>query len=202
MLESVAEYCTLVLVRQNVIEEKEKPVYLYGFALFFSTASSILAMLAISVLTDNLTNGLLYLTVFMALRITANGYHAESYRNCFLMTNAVFICYLLIVNFVPDRVFNAKANLAPVLFCIGYIWVKAPVEHPNHRLSEGRRRRNRYAARCIVLAVAGILAGAYYISCYYAAHALLVTLYIVVILMTVKNKEPVEQSGQGGSRGA
>lgn len=34
MLESVAEYCTLVLVHENIIEEKEKPVYLYGFQLF------------------------------------------------------------------------------------------------------------------------------------------------------------------------
>ncbi len=192
MLESVAEYCTLVLVHENIIEEKEKPVYLYGFQLFFSTASSLLTMLTIAVLTDNLLNGLLYLTVFMALRVTANGYHAESYRNCFLMTNTIFIGYLLIVNFVPDKFLNAKPNLALVLFCIGYIWVRAPTEHPNHKLSEERRRKNRYAARCIVLAVAGILGGAYYVSCYHVAHALLVTLYIVVFLMTVKNKESAE----------
>lgn len=93
MLKRVAEYCTSSLINRGAAEESKRAVFVYGFQLFFSTASSVLSMLIISAVSGNVFYGILYLIVFLSLRITANGYHADTFLGCFLLTNSLFLLY-------------------------------------------------------------------------------------------------------------
>lgn len=120
MLNTIAAFFTSVLVNNGVVNENRSAVLIYGFQLFISTASSLLSILLISLFTGNAGYGILYLIVFMLLRITANGFHARTYGGCFLLTNGLFLLYLVIISFYPQIVplFLDKLLL---LFCFIYM---------------------------------------------------------------------------------
>lgn len=149
MLNVIADFCTSILVNNGVVKEEKSAVLVYGFQLFISTASSLLSILLISLFTGNIAYGILYLVVFMLLRITANGFHARTYGRCFLLTNGLFLLYLGVVNFYP-RIVPLFLDRLLLLFCFIYIWIKAPVEHPNHKLSLKNKKKNQLAARIII----------------------------------------------------
>lgn len=149
MLYTIAAYCTSILINNGIIEEKKRAVYIYGFQLFIATASSILSILLISLTTGNTAYGILYLVTFMSLRITANGFHAKTYCGCFLLSNGIFLLYLTIVNYL-FLLINPIVDSILLVFCIIYIWRKAPIEHPNHKLSLKKWKKNQLAARGII----------------------------------------------------
>lgn len=187
MLKRVAEFCTFWLINKGAVKESKRVIFVYGFQLFISTACSVLSMLIISAVSGNFFYGILYLTVFMSLRITANGYHADTFLGCFLLTNGLFLLYLAVVSFIPQTIDPPKALVIPVV-CMIYIWIKAPVEHPNHKLSATARRKNRTAARIIVTTDIIALAFLYSFDCGKIAQAVSLALFIVVFMMLVKNK--------------
>lgn len=188
MLNTIAAFCTSVLVDNGVAKEERSAVLIYGFQLFISTASSLLSILLISLFIGNIAYGILYLVVFMLLRITANGFHARTYGGCFLLTNGLFLLYLGVVNAYPQIVPLFLDRLL-LLFCFIYIWVKAPVEHPNHKLSLKNRKKNQLAARIIISIDVLFVILLYGKHQFKAAYAICVSIFIVVTMMMVKSKE-------------
>lgn len=198
MLKLISEVCTEKMITNGVIEDNRKETYIYGFQLFFSTISSIMSIVIISLITGNLEYGLIYLGVFILLRTTANGYHASSFAKCFTMTNMLFIVYLIIVDLTPIKNVNFHINLILLILCYIYIWCNSPIEHPNHRLSKKKKKQNKFAA----IVIGGVLIFMVQIACslafYDIAFAVSVALYIVVLMMTMKNKimKPLEQGNK------
>lgn len=189
MLNVIADYCTNHLIDKKVIERHQKDIYIYGFQLFFSTVSSVGAIILTAWITGMLKEGFLYLGVFMALRITANGYHASSYLKCFLLTNSLFLLYLFCLKDMIAKIDNVELNMALFLISIWYIWLKAPIEHPRHRLSSIDKKRNRLAARIISLILLAVVIVSYIQSWQEISYAIIATVYIVVLMMVVKNKD-------------
>lgn len=192
MLNTIATLCTSILVDNGVIKEEKSAVMIYGFQLFISTASSLLSILLISLFSGNIEYGTLYLVVFMLLRVTANGFHARTYRGCFLLTNGLFLLYLNILSFYP--------YIVPILFdkillcfCLVYVWINAPVEHPNHKLSLKNRRKNKIAARIIITIDVLLVILLYSKHQFKPAYAICVSVFIVVAMMMVKSEELKKQ---------
>lgn len=188
MLNTIAVFFTSVLVNNGVVKEERSAVLIYGFQLFISTASSLLSILLISLFTGNIEYGILYLAVFMLLRITANGFHARTYGGCFLLTNGLFLLYLEFVNFYP-YIIPLFLNKLLLLFCCIFIWIKAPVEHPNHKLSFKNRKKNQLAARIIIGIDVLFIFLLYSKHQFKVAYAICVSIFIVVAMMMVKSKE-------------
>lgn len=188
MLNTIATLCTSILVNNGIIKEEKSAVMIYGFQLFIATASSLLSILLISFFSGNIEYGILYLIVFMLLRITANGFHARTYGGCFLLTNGLFLLYLSIINFYPYIV-PLLFNKLLLCFCFVYIWINAPVEHPNHKLSLKNRNKNKLAARIIIAIDALLVILLYNRHQFKVAYAICVSIFIVVAMMMVKSKE-------------
>lgn len=188
MLELIARYCTLQLMQKNIIDKKKENIFTYGFQLFFSTASSIISMLIISLITKNFVYGILYLFVFMSLRITANGYHANTFGGCFLLTNSVFLVYLFLIENFSKIPVNIKLNILFLGISFLYIWKKAPIEHPNHKLSLKNKNANRFAARLVILSDMVLILLLNNLHFFKIVYAMSIAIYIVVIMMVVKNK--------------
>lgn len=189
MLNTIAAYCTSVLIGNGIIKEERKSVLVYGFQLFISTASSLLSILLISLITGNIVYGSIYLIVFMLLRITANGYHASTFGGCFLLTNSLFLLYLAIINIFPKAI-PLSVDILFLAFCFIYIWKKAPIEHPSHKLSLKNKKKNQSAARIIICVDIFVIATLYCTYHYKVAYAISISVFIVVAMMMVKSKEP------------
>lgn len=187
MLDKITECFTIKLIKENAIEVNKKDIYAYGFKLFVSTSCSLVMILLISVLTKNTANGIIYLIVFMSLRITANGYHADTFLGCFIVTNLFFLIYIVSIRYIPISS-SGTENKILIIISLIYIWIKAPIEHPNHKLSNKNRIKNRIAARCIILFHVSAVFILYDVNFNEIAHAISITIYIVIIMMLIKNR--------------
>lgn len=95
MLRKIADYSTQILIKQGMILEKDRNIYLYGFELFWSTSSCIISIIIAGCIMGYIQQAIIFIMCFFPIRIFAGGYHAKSYRNCFLLTN--FIAFASVI---------------------------------------------------------------------------------------------------------
>lgn len=145
-----ADFCAEKLIQHTNTPSSHKPVFRYGIELTLSTLSSILSVLFLSLLFDAIVETVVFLTVYMSLRIWSGGYHAKTYARCFLSTNLTYLAV-----FAFSRMLPALESVWPSLFLLFaaniVIFVRAPVRNEHHPLSEERYRRNRRIARTLLL---------------------------------------------------
>lgn len=188
MLKKISLFLTEILIVKQIINEDEKKRYTYGFELCFSTIISLISILMISILKKDFFFGILFLFIFMPLRMTANGYHAKTFSCCFLLTNSVFIIYLLLLNIYK---YNLALNVTWVVLIASIICIclLAPVVHPNHKLSDTKKKQNRFYALTILGIDLLIVVFFAFQKHYKISYAISITIIIVASMMIIKNKQ-------------
>ena len=91
MLHHCAEYLTDFLYRHAAVSLQKRAIYVYGIELTLSTGASFLSIVLFSLFLASPFSSLVFLLVFISLRSFSGGYHAETYRNCFLITNSTYL---------------------------------------------------------------------------------------------------------------
>ncbi|MBQ2800143.1 MAG: accessory gene regulator B family protein [Lachnospiraceae bacterium] len=117
-------------------------VYVYGIEIMLSTLLEIAAILISSTMISALEEGIIFIVLFMSLRIFAGGYHAETYRKCFVATLGSFWGILVVAN-ASANLFGEKMLCLFLLFACVYILVRAPVLNKNQPLSDRKIATNR-----------------------------------------------------------
>lgn len=189
MLNNCAVWLTKKLYDHCSLEEVKRPVYIYGFELFLSTASSMISILIISAIFFQIYSGCLFLAVFITLRLFSGGYHAETYGRCFILTNCVFLLSEALSQaiqlFVPDEM--SRIVCAAMTITAGaVIFFLSPIRNQNHPLSEARYKKNRRIA-CIlacILSCTSIVSLVFGASSYYPI-LFSVTLAAVAVMMII-----------------
>ncbi|MCI9544066.1 MAG: accessory gene regulator B family protein [Acutalibacter muris] len=156
MLNRCANYLTDMMYKFCPLAHSSRPVYVYGFELLLSTGCSIASIIVLSAVFSLVHYALLFLGVFISLRLFNGGFHAKTYGKCFLVTNAVYLIVLSTSLFVQ--------NIAQIsIYRIGYllitvsaatvIYVLSPIKHVNHPLSERQYRHNQKIGRRLVVVI-------------------------------------------------
>lgn len=101
-------------------------VYVYGFELIMSTLVCFVTILLLSLSLSELREGILFIIIFASLRIFTGGYHAKTYRKCFVITNLSYIFLVLIKNAMWEIV-PTEVWLCLLVVAIIYIWRKTPM---------------------------------------------------------------------------
>lgn len=149
MLHKLAETLTDKLYQSCKLEEAKKPIYVYGFELTLSTASSMVSILIISACLSIFSSGVLFLVSFCSLRLFSGGYHAKTYGRCFILTNGVYLATIGCV-FLVEKLLQHTAlsflGAALLIFSVITILTFAPMKNKHHPLSPKRYMRNRKIA--------------------------------------------------------
>lgn len=74
MLNQIAQRLTECLYRHCRLDEQRRAVYIYGFELLISTMCSIICILSLSAFLPHYFSGVVFLIVFISLRLFAGGY--------------------------------------------------------------------------------------------------------------------------------
>lgn len=189
MLNNCAVWLTKKLYDHCSLDEVRRPVYIYGFELFLSTASSMISILIISSIFFNIFSGCLFLAVFITLRLFSGGYHAETYGRCFILTNCVFLLSIafsqVILLFLPDGISLMVCAIMTITAGMA-VFILSPIRNQNHPLSEARYKKNRWIA-CIlacILSCASIVSLVFRAGSYYPI-LFSVTLAAVAVMMII-----------------
>lgn len=101
-------------------------VYVYGFELITSTLACFVTILLFSLSLSELKVGILFIIIFASLRIFTGGYHANTYRKCFVITNLSYILLVLIKK-ATWKIVPTEVWLCLLVIAIIYIWRKTPI---------------------------------------------------------------------------
>ena len=148
MLTTCASSLADCLFRNYPIDEKQKPVYIYGFQLFLSSAAAMISIFILSCLLGEVYTSFVFSAIFVSIRLFSGGYHAKTYSKCFIVSNMVFlICFFLaqaIHEYHMDFVY-------PVMVCLSLsvIVILTPIKHKNHPLSDAAYHKNKKISRAI-----------------------------------------------------
>ncbi len=137
---------------QGACPESQVPWIQYKLELWFGRAVTYPCILAIAALSGYLNLGsffpsILLIGVWVLLRAFIGGYHADSRRDCFFASLALYaICVFGLAPLLSQSVLACTIILILCGVCI-FIW--APYIHPNCYCSEGNDVKVRQAS-CIV----------------------------------------------------
>lgn len=150
MLQQCASRIVGFLYQGGSLDKTKSAIYQYGAELALSTAASIISILFLATLLGNFLWGLTFLIIFISMRLPGGGYHASSYRNCFILTNSVFLAA-----FALSALFLDFFSSAAAICLFGshlVIWILAPIPNPHHPVSELTFHKNRNIVRGMVIA--------------------------------------------------
>lgn len=177
-------------INNSKINAKEKAIFLFGLEIILSTIASIITVLVISIPFGQFWGTTLYLFVFILIRQFTGGYHADSYRSCYL---TFLVIYLLTIP-IP-LLCDSKARILTILFS----WIStipvflfAPVQNANRMLTAAETIRFRRISRITVCALSILLtAGAVFLNgskgLFLWGSLALLTMAIFIVVAIIKN---------------
>lgn len=148
MLNKVA--CRLAKKITEYSDEDKEEIYIYGLELIISTFLGLSSILLISCLLSCFTSGLIFISVFVPLRLFTGGYHAENYGKCFRISN---ISYLLIL-YVRDITLEILPMWIWPFLLIGmccFIIKNAPIVNSAQPINEIKQKRNKKMTKYILI---------------------------------------------------
>lgn len=150
MLQYCAAQIVEILYDKSELDQSKKAIYQYGTELTLSTTAAVASILLLAALLGNLLWGIIFLVVFISFRLSGGGYHASTYRNCFILTNSVFLGSF-IISFGLLHTPRILQNVVLLVSCF-VIWILAPIPNPRHPVSEQTFRKNKIIVRGMVTA--------------------------------------------------
>ncbi|MBE5063865.1 accessory gene regulator B family protein [Lachnospiraceae bacterium DSM 108991] len=135
MIEKLAKEIVTSFIRNGLVEQEKQLIYTYGAELLISGFVSTAMVLLMGLISYRLFETILLIIPFYFIRIYAGGYHAESYKTCFLSFCIGFVGILLvtdlIIKYKLENFIMHFAIVAAVIICI-----IAPIEDHSRPLTE------------------------------------------------------------------
>lgn len=146
----------------NIISSEDIDAYAYGLEILISTVINFMAAIFIAMITGEFISFTLCLIPFLSLRINAGGYHADTHLGCVSVLTAVLLLFAAAVKLLP---YTAKAALVPLFLIISSAAIirLAPVEHPNHPLSEASGNKLRKTSLILLFVWTAVCIAFYFI---------------------------------------
>lgn len=172
-------------VKRDIISESDIEIYRYGLEIILTSTMTSLSVLALSIVLNSIGYGILYLLICVPLKITAGGYHADTYLKCFTISNLSYFILSLIHKIVEQNDVSPYIWLLILLSCAFYIFIKAPVQHPDQPLSPDKARNNKRLSAiylgidCLTITFLIILAPSSKVISFSALAILMVALFII-----------------------
>lgn len=158
---SISERLLGGMIREGIISAEDREIYLFGIKEIFSQVFTYLVMLAIGAAFGMVTEIIVFVVIYMSLRVYAGGYHAPTQFRCYILSFGMVIAALMLVRwmYVPEA-----AAVAGIILMGGIIYFMAPSEHRNKPLSQSekgiyKKKAGKRVIICILLSLGAAVAG-------------------------------------------
>lgn len=178
------------LTEQEVIgrTDEVQDFYRYGIEITISSILNIVLVLLMGALTGHFIESVIYLAVFIAVRLITGGYHADTYFRCNLLMCTTFIATAFLNDVVCGHI-NTWVIVAFVVFEEIVAFIFCPVENKNKPIEEEKKPRFKIIGMIIFLLLdlfGGVLLGRYQTV---GSMILLTNLLIAILIISAKIKE-------------
>ena len=150
MIHSLAKRVASVFVLYGESSEEDADIYTYVCEAVIALLFNIAICLIIASLFGRVMDGIIFITVFAALRRYAGGHHAGTHFKCILTFSIIFIGVIVLMSVMSwFHVGNTVALLIATIACVGIVLL-APVEHANKVSGHEFGTRRKWISRILV----------------------------------------------------
>lgn len=160
-------------------------VYRYGFEITISSILNIILVLCCGIIMGDMLASVVYLFVFILIRIFTGGYHATSYLRCNIVMVVSFLLtytlYRILIGINIDiRILEAilLANGLPII-------IFAPVKNPHKELTPNKAKKFRVISIVIYICLSALALAAILFEIQYGT-LIIVTLTTVSVMILVE----------------
>lgn len=146
MFQTTAQKITDRLCSQDIIEDADKELYVYGFNMLLTVSLNIISTIIIGLLFGMVFESIAFLVAYIPLRSYAGGYHARTPLRCYIISLLLIVLILLTLNLIGESVL-ALFILSGIgtIICV----TMSPVEDANKPLDEIEKQE--YRKRTLVI---------------------------------------------------
>lgn len=138
MIHQIAERITKKIRNKNIIEDQETEIIQYGTEVLLSSMLGIAIILLVSLITGYIWHGVIFLILFILIRMYSGGYHADSYVRCNVSFVLTYIMSILLWRLCLVYHMEWKIWLLTI---VGFVLTGhyAPVENHNKCIEESSK---------------------------------------------------------------
>ena len=151
MIKRLADILTKFICSRINAPPEMTDVYRYGFEITISSILNIILVLCCGIIMGDVLASVVYLFVFILIRIFTGGYHATSYLRCNIVMIVSFLLtytlYRILIGINTDiRILEAilLANGLPII-------IFAPVKNPHKELTPKKAKKFRVISIAIYI---------------------------------------------------
>lgn len=145
------------IIQDSNISSEEKEVVLYGLKRLAMFVASIIATILIGSVTGELKGVMLFLIMFIPLRIFAGGLHMQKLWMCGTASSSLIILVALSIKYLEPEKKNISELLILCLVSAITIMVLAPVDTKSKRLFSHEKRKFKIISVIIVIAEIAVI---------------------------------------------
>lgn len=142
MFEYLADDIVIFLIQRKIIDAKDRDLYCYGAEVFFLNILNIIIAVLITIFSGTWSHFLIFMMIFVPLRISIGGYHAKTSQVCLIQSTILYIATVALVKYYP-YIYQSVFLKILVAFSVVSIIIFAPIEHINNPLGKKSRKKNR-----------------------------------------------------------
>lgn len=184
---SCFEAIGLKLVEKNLIEQDEKEIYIFGLQQGFYFVLNIITAITIGILMGKAREIVIYILMFIPLRMFAGGYHANSYFSCYIISSIITFFTLKMTTIMGYSFFWISIGIISILI----IWFLSPIEDKNKPLEKEENKKYQKIARRVLLfeiTVAVVMLMLKVYNIYFTIVSIFIVLALLLIVGWCKNK--------------
>ena len=156
MIKFCADRIISFLVKNNAIngeDPHEISIYHYGVEITIGSLINILLIILLGIFTNTIWDSIVFLMVFIPLRLCTGGYHAETYIMCNVVLGITYLCVMFGVYFFSID-FYAKVIILLLSFTV--VFAFAPCANKHKKMTIDKRRKFKLVCRIIWIASGAI----------------------------------------------
>ena len=140
------------LIIHGLIDENEYEIFDYCFQIIFSALFSSVFILMWAILFKQVINTLLFFIGFFFCRTFSGGFHANNQTTCFLLTQIIFLSFILIITYYEIQRSNITIIVITLLTDL-IIYFFAPVDNINKPFNKNEIKRFRFQSRLFLMII-------------------------------------------------
>lgn len=141
MITKFSEYLSKEIVKAG--GKESKGVYFYGLQIILGTIVSYFMIIITGIILNRVSETLVYILYFSAVRIYAGGYHAEKKFNCIMIFYIMYIMTLLVNDILSRYSFSMTWFMFVIIIIILsiIIIILTPVDSVNNLFCKEKKRK-------------------------------------------------------------
>ncbi len=187
MITNLSQIITDFLIKEKIISEEQRAIYIYGFELVICSIISLIIVILIACITGMYYECVVYYVVFSITRLFCGGFHAETYLKC----KIIYVGGLLITL----GIYKTINILQPLYWLILFIFASliighfAPIENENKPLSVSKKKKSKNITLALIILWLVVAVVLYLIENSIYQMIPLTLLFVAVLIVFGKIKE-------------